>query len=349
MLKFSKIVMKTANQQFNWDICGHENIVHFLQSSINSQNVSSSYLFAGPSHLGKETVARKFIASLLCTTKEKNLPCGGCLNCRQLQSGLHPDFYTVAKEINIKTEKLRREIVIDQIRNLKYKLQQATLFNGYKAALITEAQLMNLNAANALLKVLEEPTKNTVIIILADDLTNLPQTILSRCQVLRFLPVAKGEIKSYLEKTKAKDADLIARQAHGRPGLALTLANDKEFAKANKNNIESFFKASQTDLNSRLTLLDKLVDWDKDEAVNVSRLNTLLEAWQTVIRDIILIKSANEPLVANAKHLAELKELSATWNFLKIRFILSKISQCSDYLFSNINSKSVLENLIINL
>ena len=349
MLKFSKIAMKTNTHQFNWDICGHGKIVYFLQSSIDSDSVSHAYLLTGPSHLGKETVARKFIASLLCTDKVKNLPCGGCLNCRQLQSGLHPDFYTVEKEVNIKTEKLRKEIVIDQIRNLKYKLSQATLFNGYKAALITEAHLMNLSAANALLKVLEEPTKNTVIIILADDLSNLPQTILSRCQVLRFLPVAHSGIKSYLEKIKVKDADLIARQAHGRPGLALNLANDKEFAKASKNNIDSFFQATTADLNSRLALVDKIVDWDKDEAINVSKLNSLLETWQTVIRDIILIKSANEPLVANAKYLPQLKELSSAWDFFKIRFILNKINQCPDYLFSNINSKSVLENLIINL
>lgn len=349
MLKFSKIAMKTKTLQFNWSICGHEKIVHFLQSSIDSDNVSQAYLFAGPSHLGKEKVARKFIASLLCTDQEKHLPCGECLNCRQLKNGLHPDFYVVEQEINAKTEKFRREIVIDQIRNLKYKLSQATLFNGYKAALITKAQLMNLNTANALLKVLEEPTPKTVIIILADDLTNLPLTILSRCQVLRFLPVANNEIKSYLEKNTTQDADLIARQSHGRPGLALTLIGDQEFERASKNNIDNFFKVSQTDLNSRLSLVDKLVDWDKDEALNISRLNTLLAAWQTVIRDIILIKSANEPLVANIKHLEQLKELSASWDFLKIKFILRKINQCSDYLFNNINSKSVLENLIINL
>ena len=344
-----RVMKESNNRQFSWNICGHEKIVRFLQSAIIHSHLAQAYLFTGPSHLGKETVARKFIASLLCADQGKNLPCGECLNCRQLKNGLHPDFYVVGKEINLKTEKARKEIVIDQVRELKYKLQQATLFNGYKVALITEAQLMNASSANAILKILEEPTRKTVIIILADDISNLPLTILSRCQLLKFLPVPTLVIKSYLENSGAFNSDLLARQSHHCPGLALNFLNDQELAKSAKDNANNFFQALKADLNSRFTLVDKIINWDKDENVNIFLLNNLLEDWQLMIRDLVLIKSDNESLITNLKQLPELKNEVLTLDFPRIRAILAKISQAYDYSRHNINSKSILENLIINL
>lgn len=337
------------SHQFNWDICGHEKIVHFLQSAILNGNLAQAYLFSGPSKLGKQAIANKFIASLFCQNSEKDLPCGVCSSCQQIKNEIHPDFYVTTQAINEKTEKLSRSIVIDQIRNLKYKLQQGTLLNGYKIALIKEAHLMNLNTANALLKILEEPTKNTIIILLADDASSLPQTIASRCQILRFLPVPNAEIKSYLENKGVFDSGLIAKQAYGHPGIAIDLAGSKELSKDIKRNIGVFLKIIEADLGDRFEIAEKVINWDKDEAVNISLLNDLLHTWQLALRDIILIKSDNELLVSNTNYLAELKIPAATLDFLKIKSILNKMDQVINYTKYNINSKTILENLIINL
>ncbi|MDO8669225.1 MAG: DNA polymerase III subunit delta' [Candidatus Buchananbacteria bacterium] len=338
-----------SSRQFNWDVCGHDKIVHFLQSAILSGNLTQAYLFSGPSGLGKKFVASKLIASILCQNLEKPVPCGVCSSCQQVANGLHPDFYTVNQEINEKTGKLSRGIIIDQIRNLKYKLQQGTLLNGYKVALISDAHLMNLNTSNALLKILEEPTSNTVIILLADDVSYLPQTISSRCQIVRFLPVATSDIKSYLENRGVFDSGLIARQANGRPGVAIDLSNNKELADGVKNNIDGFFKIIEADLNSRFEIADKIISWDKDEYINISSLNNLMHNWQLALRDVMLIKSDNEQLVSNINYLDKLKEQAEILDFLKIKTILRKINQVDDYAKHNINSKSILENLIINL
>lgn len=337
------------NHQFDWDICGHDKIVHFLQSAILNKNLAHAYLFSGPSKLGKKAVAQSFIASLFCQNSEQNLPCGVCSSCQQVKNGVHPDFYTIEQEINEKTEKLSRSILIDQIRNLKYKLQQGTLLNGYKIALIKDAHLMNLNTANALLKVLEEPTKNTIIILLADDASALPQTISSRCQILRFLPVPTQEIKAYLENRGVFDSGLIARQSYGHPGIAINLSEDKEMTTEIKNNIKYFLKIMESDLSDRFEIIEKAVNWDKDEAINVTRLNNLLHNWKLVLRDILLINSDNESLVSNVSYLDELKVQAKSFDFLKIKSILNKIDQVNYYTWHNINSKSVLENLIINL
>jgi len=339
--------MKETNDlKFDWNICGHKNIVHFLQSAISNSSVAHAYLFVGPAHLGKQTLAREFIASLLCN--ENDLPCRKCVNCNQLKNSVHPDFYTIEKEINEKTGKLRKEIVIDQIRDLKGKMQQATLLNGYKVSLITDAHLMNNNASNGLLKLLEEPTKNTAIILLADNITGLPQTIVSRCQVIKFLPVATADIAEYLG-SKTIDAKMIAKQSYGRPGTALSLASDSEFAKEINDNIDNFFKTMEMDLSNRFMAIDTLIDFDKDEAINASRLDSLLSDWRTVVRDMMLIKSDNERLISNTNHLPKIKAHASTLDFPKLRKILKRMDITGDYIWHNINSKSALENLIINL
>jgi len=336
-------------KQVKWDICGHENIVHFLQSAILNDNLAHAYLFAGPHKLGKQTVAYKFIASVLCQAKTNARPCGICASCLQLKNNVHPDFYLTQPTINPKTEKLSRGILIDQIKSLKYKLQQSSMLHGYKVALITNAHLMNLNTANALLKVLEEPTKKTIIILLVDDVLDLPQTIASRCQILKFLPVATNSLKIYLENQGMFNSSWLARQAHGHPGVALDLAHHKDLAKILKNNITDFFKIMESDFSDRLELVNKIVDWDKDEAINISKLTGLLHNWQLILRDIVLIKTDNEPLITNIDYLAELKKQAQVLDFLKLKIILTKMNQTSDYVWHNINSKSVLENLIINL
>lgn len=340
---------ESDTKQFNWDVCGHEEIVHFLQSAISGNKLANAYLFSGPSQLGKQAVAYRLIASLFCQNQDKAKPCGVCPACLQIKNKIHPDFFITGQEMNEKTEKLSKSILIEQIRNLKHKLQQATLLNGYKVALITDAHLMNLNTANALLKILEEPTKNTVIILLVDDVSALPQTIASRCQTLRFLPVPTQTIKTYLENKGVFDSGLIAHQAHGYPGIALNLAENKDLIKAQADKVEAFLKIISADLNDRLELADKVVNWEKDEAVNVAMLGELFHNWQLVLRDALLIKSDNESLVTNVAHLDDIKQLVATLNFLKIKSILNKMDQVSSYTWYNINSKSVLENLIINL
>lgn len=337
---------KNDNQKLNWNICGHGNIVHFLQSAILNDGVAHAYLFVGPAHLGKQTLAREFISSLLCSCG--NEPCGQCADCTQLKNSIHPDLYNIKKEVNEKTGKLRREIVIDQIRDLKQKMQQGTLLGGYKIALIEDAHLMNKNTANSLLKLLEEPTAKTVLILIADNLTSLPQTIPSRCQTLNFLPVAIGDIESYLGG-KTIDAKVFAKQSHGCPGVAINLLGSEEDHFSLNDNICGFFQVMESGLGDKFAMVDTLVDWDKDEAINVSRLGGLLSNWQSVIRDILLIKNNNEEFVSNINHMAKLREHAVSSEFSRLKSILLRIDLAKEYLWHNINSKSSLENLIINL
>jgi DNA polymerase-3 subunit delta' len=341
--------MKGKNtDKFGWNICGHENIVHFLQSAISGDKLAHAYLFHGASQLGKKTVAGKLISSLFCFEDGKR-PCGVCTNCRQVEAGVYPDLYTVEREINEKTEKLRRDIVIEQVRQLKTKLQQGTMLNGYKVALISEANLLNPNAANALLKILEEPTKNTIIVLVANNISDLPDTIVSRCQTFKFLPVAVPTISHYLSNRSVEDPEALARKSYGKPGMALSLSKNKELSNRLESNVETFFESIGGDTVKRFSLADTAIDWQKDEVVNVGELDILLTDWQSVVRDIMLIKSGNEALISNIDHVSDLEKQADRLKVSSLKSILEKIGQARDYAYHNISSKSALENLIINL
>ncbi len=343
--------MPKTDGQFNWPICGHKRITDFLQLAIANNNLAQAYLFAGPPNLGKYALAQIFAQSILCEKKLDAIPCGACSHCEQFLRHTHADVSVVERQKDEKTEKLKRDITIDQVRDLKNRLQQSTLLNNYKIAIIPGAQDINASAYNALLKLLEEPTPKTVIILICDDIGSLPETIISRCQIMRFQPVAAKEIESRLKffGVTPEEAKILAHLSLGRPGLAVSLYQDSELKKNYETEVRDFFQAANLNLGGRLALVDDLIGWDKDEMANVARTENLLARWQTILRDLALVNNNNEPLVANLPYLNLFKSESDKFPFKKIINLLALVKEAQTNLKRNINSKFVLENLIINL
>jgi len=335
----------------NWGICGHKNITDFLQAAIVNNNIAHAYLFVGPKNLGKNTLAKNFVCTLLCQENDSTKPCGRCFHCKQLKNGIHPDVYVVEQQVDDKTDKLKRNISIEQIRELKNKLGQGTFLNSYKSAIIPDAQLMNNNSANALLKVLEEPTPKTVLILIADDIDSVPQTIASRCQVLKFLPVASSEIEKCLQEKGADDgrAKLLARLAQGRPGMAIALSQDGELFQRYTSSIDNFIKILKSDISQRLKILDELIEWQKDETININSTEQLFINWQALIRDFLLTANDNEPLICNLNFLSQISQEGKNISFDRIQHTMRLIKDAKIYLSKNISSKTVLENLLINI
>ncbi len=154
-----------------------------FRNRLQSDRLAHAFLLSGQPGTGKQGLAMELAAALLCL--ENSLPaCGSCRSCQLLLSGAHPDFRFLSFELNDK-RKLRTGIVIDQVRELISFLQLTTTISEKKAALISPAEAMNKNAANALLKTLEEPPGDAVIILLSHDPSQLAVTIRSRCQKLQ--------------------------------------------------------------------------------------------------------------------------------------------------------------------
>ena len=177
-------------------------------------------LVCGPAGLGKRDFVQRFVRSLLCTeTSTDGEACGRCRSCLLLDAGTHPDLVSLGLGLR-KDGVQRSEIVVDQIRELSARLAMSSQFGGWQVAIIDPADVMNAAAANALLKTLEEPSPQTLLVLLADAPWRLPQTIRSRCQRIEFQLPAQDQAIAWLQAAGIKDAAAALVAAGGNPGLA---------------------------------------------------------------------------------------------------------------------------------
>lgn len=338
--------MQLSETQFKWNICGHQNIIEFLKSSIDKDKIGQSYLFHGMNGLGKYATAKQFAKAVLCSNK-KDLPCGNCFSCKQAEKGTHFDLFEIKREIDEKSGKLKKDVSIDQIRSLISRIQQGSLLGGYKIAIVNDAQFLNVNSANTLLKTLEEPSLKTVIILVTDEVSKIPKTVASRCQTIKFLPVSSNNIHNYLLKRELEPekAKYFSRIACGIPGKALRLLDSSESLENYQNNIKSFFKIIRSPLYERLMGIREFffAVEDRENFVN------LLNNFSSVARDAMLSINFNEKLIANYGIIGQELESDRNMEFKKIELLMSRINEAKKNLNSNINSKSILENIIINL
>ena len=197
------------------DLIGHTAVVRLLRSEL--ANPAQAYLFVGPASTGKATAARRFAAGLLCADDP------ACVG--RVMRGTHPDVVLVEPQG-------RRAITVDQARHTVSQASLAPMEGERKVFLLEEGGAMNDEAANALLKTLEEPTRSTVFLLVAESEDDLPETVASRCRKVVFGRVSEEEITDGLVALgiDAAGASEAARISGGRPGLARALAMEPDVA-----------------------------------------------------------------------------------------------------------------------
>ena len=199
-----------------------------FQERLASERLAHAFLLQGPEDVGKHALATGFIAALLCL--ENSFPaCGECRSCKLLGSGAHPDRHSLTFEEHPKKDELRKEIVIEQVRRLIASLQLTRSLSPRKAALICPAEAMTISAANALLKTLEEPPGDSVLILVSHNPARLPATIRSRCQNLNVRPPEASVSLEWLgEQCSATpdDAAIALEASAGSPLRALRMLED---------------------------------------------------------------------------------------------------------------------------
>lgn len=201
------------------EIKGQTQVVAQLKKVLASHRLSHAYLFLGPEGVGKKTTAYAFAAALCCSQSPSlGELCGQCPACIKMAHGSHPDIITVQPEST--------SIKIEQIRELQSLSAYKHLNSPYKIIIIDEAQKMTEEAANAMLKILEEPPKDTVFILVAHGTKGLLSTIVSRCQLLRFKPLTPEVIQEILKEETSlpeEDVKILSRLARGSVSLGLKL------------------------------------------------------------------------------------------------------------------------------
>lgn len=195
-----------------------------LAARAANRTLPHALLVGGPAGLGKRALVELFVRARLCETPHDGRACGSCRTCKLLAAGTHPDRMRVKLEPNPKTGVMRKEIVVDQIRELSARLAMSSQLDGWQIAVIDPADAMNVPAQNALLKTLEEPSEASLIVLVADKPWRLSATIRSRCQRIDILVPPPGEALAWLQTRSVESADAVLAAAGGNPGQAWLLA-----------------------------------------------------------------------------------------------------------------------------
>ncbi|HEY5998625.1 MAG TPA: DNA polymerase III subunit delta', partial [bacterium] len=201
-------------------VVGHAPQRELLARALARGAVHPAYLFTGLPGVGKRLLALELARAWLCHA-EMGAPCGACPSCRAVGGDAHPDWLLVAPE---KEKEKRKSIGVEQVRNFGAWLWQTPARGSRKAALIDPADALTAEAANALLKTLEEPPPGRVVVLVASRPGALPPTVRSRCQQVAFGPLAEEEVAEVLRRNgwPAQAARQAAALADGSPGAALT-------------------------------------------------------------------------------------------------------------------------------
>lgn len=213
------------------DIIGRADVEASLRAAMEGDALSHGWIIAGPNGAGKATLAYRIARGLL---EPSALDGAGAFQMsasartfRLIAQNAHPDVFVAERAWNEKTSKYQTEITVETIRSLTLFLNRTAALGGYRVAIIDTADDLNRNAANALLKALEEPPAKTLLLLLAETPGRLLATIRSRCRRIDLRPIPDADIIALLESEKLASGDnarTIAAHAEGRPGYALTLA-----------------------------------------------------------------------------------------------------------------------------
>ncbi|NQU83974.1 MAG: AAA family ATPase [Parcubacteria group bacterium] len=315
------------------DTIGHEKIVEFLDKSHKNNRLVHAYLFVGPEHIGKNTVAIEF-AHKIFGNEPKN----------------HPDFTLVERERDQKTDKLKKNISIEQVRKLNARLGLSSFLNSYKVALIPEAEALNSASANSLLKTLEEPKGKTVIILCAESAENLLPTIVSRCQVLNFSPIKKEKIHQALLKKGVSEnqAKNFSHLSFGRPGIALNFLEDENAFEFHQSEVEKCCELVKSSISDRFINIEDYFSRKMSLQDRVGQLNKILWIWSSLFRDVLYIKEGSAENLSNYFAKNQMEELVSRFSNLQILNILKSIEKTRRYLSINVSPRLALENLVLN-
>ena len=336
------------SNKYNWPVVGHDKIKNFLQNSIEKDNPAHAYLFHGCQGIGKVEIAMLFAKSLICLKQGDSLPCNHCRSCEQFDKLVYPDLFILEREMNEKTDKKKQFVTVNQVRDLQEKINKRAFLNSYKIVIIKEAHLLNKESSNSLLKTLEEPTQKTIIILVTDNKEAILPTIISRCQLIKFQPVDRDSIYSYLVDEKQVDrttAKEIARIVNGRANKADEYQSDSEKFQNDKQLNRDLLDLLKKSLTQRFATVDKLIR----KGSTIEEVNSLFDKLIVLFRDLILINSENSNLIVNIYLENELTALAKSLSSKKIVSNINILEKAKELVQKNVNSKLVFENVLVYL
>ncbi len=320
------------------EIIGHQRPLETLRLGLANERLHHAYLFVGPEGSGKRTVALALAKAIHCR-ETKNDFCDRCPDCARIQAGNHPDVRLV------QTLEDKKEISIKQVREIEKELNFRSFSGKRKIAIIDPATLLNTSSQNALLKTLEEPPRNSMIVLIAPNAGALLPTLRSRCLRVSFGPLARDEVARYLtskEGINQDDANLRAALSMGSLGAAIKFDKD-ELLEKRRSWAAWLLSLSAGDYRGAIAAAEAIAS-DKEECLG------FLEWAETWYRDL-LVHAATEDSeeVVNVDMLTEIGSQSAKGNFEQMLASFVQTARAAGRIQRNLNRRMVIERFLFGV
>jgi len=332
-----------------WQVLGQDRILSLLQRSLEKECLAHAYLLVGPPHVGKMTLALNLAQALNCGAAER--PCGECLSCQKIASGGHADVQVIGliPDENSAGAKLRAEISIDQVRQVQHSASLPPFEGECKVFIVDGAEFLSTEAANCMLKTLEEPVSKVVFVLLTTNDRLLPETVVSRCQRLELVPLAAAEIEKALSSRwgiESQKAGLLAKLSHGCLGWAISAAFDDRLLKQRAEKLDRLLEIITADYEERFTYAAQLAT---QFAQNRESVQGILDLWLDWWRDLMLTKIGCRELITNVDRIDLLVEMAKGYQLVQIKDFIRSVQAVGEQLRRNANPRLVLEVLMLDM
>ncbi|MQG20516.1 MAG: AAA family ATPase [SAR202 cluster bacterium] len=315
-----------------WNIEGHDDAIALLNTSLERGNLAHSYLFVGSKGIGKRSVAVALAQAVNCLENSK--PCGSCRSCVRVSSGLHADLRIVTKRNTV--------IGIEEVSDLLHDLNLQPYEGKYRVVIFDEINHTSHDSFNALLKVLEEPPKHVLFVLLTSNLNLVPETIQSRCQTIFFHPVSNNMLLKKLREAGVENetAQEIIRIAHGRIREALEIASDPTILESRYEKLQSLMALRNQSLATRIAFAEQMAkDFSQNRDLVLSDLALWIEGWR-----FLLLSAAG---ISRETIGRGIPEKALNYQLSDILGFLEKLMSTTAALHQNVNPRLALESLLM--
>ena len=334
-----RCLYQTVECDAMWNVIGHHRAIAELETAMKAARLPHALLFTGPDGTGKTTLALELAKALNCTGEDP--PCQSCVQCRQITGATHPDVTLVERPDG------KDSIVIQQVRELREAAALRPFQGRQKVYIVAGAGALTAQAADALLKTLEEPQPQVTIILTATEAEALPATVVSRCRLMTLRGVEKEAIAAALTDRGVSSgaADNLARLARGSVGWALQALKQPKLVAQRENLVTRASQVLDVGLDERLQLAEELVADRKDR----STVRRNVEVLVLLAQDMVLAREGLPPRLVSAAQEPALTVSARRYSLSQLGCYLKSLGTAMERIDQNVDPRLALEAVMVGL